>query len=313
MKVIEWRANPKLSKVIRFPGEALSGGRSGYLFLLPTAVFLVVIIGYPLFDTIRLAFQEVTLRTLASGERPYIGLDNFRNVINTSEFKLAFRHSMVFTITSITFQFTIGLGLALLYNKAFPLRHLFRGLTLSGWRIPPIVCGTIFLWLFNFDYGFINFFLLKTGIIQEPVRWLLKPNLALASVIITNIWLGIPFNVILLASGLASLPEDVYEAATVDGATPTQKLAHLTIPMMKPTILATLILGFIYTLRVFDVIWVMTGGGPVNATEVLPTLAYRETFEHFNFGEGAAVSVVILGILLVVSLLYVRTTHEEVM
>jgi multiple sugar transport system permease protein len=291
----------------------LSGGKVGYLFLLPATVFLIVIIGYPLFDTIRLAFQEVTLRTLASGERPYIGLDNFRNVIDTPEFSLALRHSLIFTTTSISFQFTIGLALALLYNKAFPLRHLFRGLTLSGWRIPPIVCGTIFLWLFNFDYGFINFFLLKIGIIQEPVRWLLKPNLALTSVIITNIWLGIPFNVILLASGLAGLPEDVYEAATVDGATPTQKLLHLTIPMMKPTILATLILGFIYTLRVFDVIWVMTGGGPVNATEVLPTLAYRETFERFNFGEGAAVSVVMLLILLAVSLLYVRTTSEEVM
>jgi len=313
MKTVEWPMNSRLSGIIHFPQRALRGGKVGYLFLLPTAAFLMVIVGYPLFDTIRLAFQEVTLRTLASGERPYIGLDNFRNVIDTPEFSLALRHSLIFTITSISFQFTIGLALALLYNKAFPLRHLFRGLTLSGWRIPPIVCGTIFLWLFNFDYGFINFFLLKIGIIQEPVRWLLKPNLALTSVIITNIWLGIPFNVILLASGLAGLPEDVYEAATVDGATPTQKLLHLTIPMMKPTILATLILGFIYTLRVFDVIWVMTGGGPVNATEVLPTLAYRETFERFNFGEGAAVSVVMLLILLAVSLLYVRTTSEEVM
>ena len=133
------------------------------------------------------------------------------------------------------------------------------------------------------------------------------------SVIVTNIWLGIPFNVILLASGLAGLPDDVYEAATVDGANQSQKIIHLTLPMLKPTILATLILGFIYTLRVFDVIWVMTGGGPVNATEVLPTLAYRNTFERFNFGQGAAISVIMLVILLVVSLLYVRTTSEEVM
>lgn len=314
MKEVEWHLNPSSSNMLRFPFRGmLRGERTGYLFLFPAAVFLLVVIGYPLFDTIRLSFQDVTLRTLASGERPFVGLNNFRNVIHDPDFSVAFHNSMVFTFGSISAQFTIGLGLALLYNEAFPLRHLFRGLTLSGWRIPPIVCGTIFMWLFNFDYGFINFFLLKIGVIQEPIRWLLDRHLALDSVIITNIWLGIPFNVILLASGLAGLPDDVYEAATVDGASQPQKLIYLTIPMLKPTILATLILGFIYTLRVFDVIWVMTGGGPVNATEVLPTLAYRETFERFNFGQGAAISVIMLVILLVVSLLYVRTTSEEVM
>src|SRR5690606_16741380 len=130
-------------------------------------------------------------------------------------------------------------------------------------------------------FGFINFFLEKIGVINEPVRWLLNQDYALLTIILTNIWLGIPFNVILLASGLTGLPEDIYEAATVDGANRWQKLTRMTLPLMKPTILATLMLGFIYTLRVFDVIWVMTGGGPVNATEVLPTLAYRESFNRF--------------------------------
>jgi multiple sugar transport system permease protein len=290
-----------------------SGEQIGYLFLVPAAIFLLVVVGYPVFDTIRMAFQEVTLRTLAANERPFNGLENFRNVLNDPAFSTAFTNSLIFTITSVFFQFLIGLALAILLNEAFPLRHIFRGLLISGWRIPPIVCGTIFLWLFNYDFGFINFALLKIGIIQEPVRWLLNRDYALASVIITNIWLGIPFNLILLASGLTGLPEDVYEAATVDGATSRQKFIHLTIPMMKPTILATVMLGFIYTLRVFDVIWVMTGGGPVNATEVLPTLAYRESFNRFNFGEGAAISVIMLAMLLVVALLYVRTTSEEAM
>lgn len=289
------------------------GEHIGYLFLLPAGIFLLVVVGYPLFDTVRMAFQEVTLGTLAAGERPFNGLDNFRNVIDDPAFSKALTNSLIFTIASVFFQFIIGLALAILLNEAFPLRHLFRGLLISGWRIPPIVSGTIFLWLFNYDFGFINFFLQEVGLIREPVRWLLNQDYALVSVIITNIWLGIPFNLILLASGLTGLPEDVYEAATVDGASQRQKLVHLTIPMMKPTILATLMLGFIYTLRVFDVIWVMTGGGPVNATEVLPTLAYRESFNRFNFGEGAAISVIMLAMLFVVALLYIRTTSEEVM
>jgi len=314
MQLAERPSASTYSSVARdFLKRLFLGERVGYVFLLPAVVYLLVVIGYPLFDTIRMAFQEVTLRTLASGHRPFNGLENFRNVLHAPAFPMALQNSLVFTISSVFFQFLIGLGLALLLNERFPLRHLFRGLLISGWRIPPIVSGTIFLWLFNYDFGFINFLLLKVGIIHEPVRWLLKSDYALASVIITNIWLGIPFNVILLASGLTGLPEDVYEAATVDGATRTQKLIHLTIPMLKPTILATLMLGFIYTLRVFDVIWVMTGGGPVNATEVLPTLAYRESFNRFNFGEGAAISVIMLGMLFVIALLYIRTTAEEVM
>jgi len=287
------------------------GERAGYLFLLPAAIFLLITIGYPLFDTIRMAFQEVPLGTLSRGERPFIGLENFRNVLDDPAFPIAFKNSLIFTVASVFFQFIIGLTLAIILNEAFPLRHIFRGLLLSGWRIPPIVSGTIFLWLFNYDFGFINFFLEKIGVINEPVRWLLNQDYALLTIILTNIWLGIPFNVILLASGLTGLPEDIYEAATVDGANRWQKLRHMTLPLMKPTILATLMLGFIYTLRVFDVIWVMTGGGPVNATEVLPTLAYRESFIRFNFGEGAAISVIMLCILLVVAVFYVRTTNEE--
>ncbi|WP_162909308.1 carbohydrate ABC transporter permease [Aggregatilinea lenta] len=260
-----------------------------------------------------MAFQEVTLGTLARGERPFIGLENFRNVFDDPAFFTALQNSLIFTTASVFFQFLIGMALALVLNEVFPLRHIFRGLLLSGWRIPPIVSGTVFLWLFNYDFGFVNFFLMKTGLTSEPVRWLLDQHYALATVIITNIWLGIPFNIILLASGLTGLPEDIYEAATVDGANHFQKLRFMTLPLMKPTILATLMLGFIYTLRVFDVIWVMTGGGPVNATEVLPTLAYRDSFNRFNFGEGAAISVIMLCMLCVVALFYVRTTNDEVM
>jgi multiple sugar transport system permease protein len=188
-----------------------------------------------------------------------------------------------------------------------------RGLLLSGWQIPSVVTGTIFLWLFNYDYGFINFLLTSFHIVVEPIAWLMQSDTALVAVIIANIWLGIPFNTILLSAGLSGLPEDVYEAATVDGASGWQKLVYITIPLLRSTIFAILMLGFIYTLRVFDLIWIITKGGPGTATEVLPTFAYRLSFISFNFGQSAAVAVIMMAVLLSAAVVYLRLAiqYEE--
>ena len=218
---------------------------------------------------------------------------------------------LIFTFASIFFQFAIGLGLAILFSKAFPMNNIMRGLLLSGWQIPSVVTGTIFLWLFNLDYGLVNFILTSLNLIKEPIGWVTQANTALITVVIVNIWLGIPFNTILLTAGITGLPEDVFEAATVDGADAWQKLIYMTIPLLKSTILAVLMLGFIYTLRVFDVIWIMTKGGPADATEVLPTFAYRLFFISFNFGQSAAVSVIILSILFVAAIGYLKFAVQE--
>jgi multiple sugar transport system permease protein len=191
------------------------------------------------------------------------------------------------------------------------MSNIMRGLLLSGWQIPSVVTGTLFLFLFNLDYGLVNFVLTSLHIIAEPIGWIVQANSALPAVIIANIWLGIPFNLILLSAGVAGLPEDVYEAATVDGANGVQKLIYITIPLLRPTILAVLMLGFIYTLRVFDLIWIITKGGPGSATEVLPTFAYRLSFINFNFGRSAAVSVIMLLILLGAAILYLQAITKE--
>jgi multiple sugar transport system permease protein len=186
-----------------------------------------------------------------------------------------------------------------------------RGVLLSGWQVPSVVTGTVFLWLFNLDYGLVNFLLTSLRLVHEPIAWFFQANTAMVAVIIANIWLGIPFNMILLSAGIAGLPEDVYEAATVDGANGWQKIFYITLPLLKSTIMAVLMLGFIYTLRVFDIIWIMTKGGPGTATEVLPTLAYRLSFINFNFGQSSAVSVIILAILLIAAVLYLKFTFGE--
>jgi multiple sugar transport system permease protein len=282
-----------------------------FFYILPSGLFLLAVLGFPILYSIYMSFQNYTLETLISRQTQFIGLENYSNVLKDPAFTVALKHSLVFTVACIFFQFTIGLGLAILFSKAFPISNIMRGLLLSGWQIPSVVTGTLFLFLFNLDYGLVNFVLTSLHIISEPIGWIVQANSALPAVIIANIWLGIPFNVILLSAGVAGLPEDVYEAATVDGANGVQKLIYMTIPLLKPTILAVLMLGFIYTLRVFDLIWIITKGGPGSATEVLPTFAYRLSFINFNFGRSAAVSGIMLLILLGAAILYLRAITRE--
>jgi multiple sugar transport system permease protein len=277
-----------------------------YYYIFPATLFLTAIMGYPIVYSIFMSFQKYTLTELVSKHPVFNGLQNYQAVLNNPQFLIALKHSLIFTFVSIFFQFLIGLGLAILFSKSFPMSNIMRGFLLSGWQIPSVVTGTIFVWMFNGDYGLVNFLLTSLNIVKEPIGWLTTGNFALTSVILVNIWLGIPFNTILLTAGITGLPEDVFEAATVDGANAWQKLTYMTIPLLKSTIFAVLMLGFIYTLRVFDVIWIMTKGGPGSATEVLPTFAYRLSFISFNFGQSAAVSVIILFILLIAAAFYLK-------
>jgi len=282
-----------------------------YFYISPAAFFLGAILGFPILYSFVISFQKYTLETLISKNAQFVGFDNYYAVLTNPVFGVALSHSLIFTFFSLLFQFGIGLGIAILFNKAFPMSNVMRGLLLSGWQIPSVVVGTIFLWLFNLDYGLVNFILTSLQVVKEPIGWLFDANAALAAVIIANIWLGIPFNVILLSAGITGLPEDVYEAARVDGANAWQQLVYLTIPLLKSTFVAILMLGFIYTLRAFDLVWIMTKGGPGSATEVLPTFAYRLSFIHFNFGQSAAVAVIMLMILLCAAVLYLKTTMSE--
>jgi multiple sugar transport system permease protein len=287
------------------------GNRIGYVYLAPALLFLLVIMGFPILFSIFISFQNYNLETLISGKLVFVGLKNYEAIFQAPAFWTALNHSMIFTIVSIFFQFTLGLIISLLFVRSFPFSNTMRGLMLSGWQIPSVVTGTVFLWIFNLDYGVFNRILMVLNLIKEPVGWLVQGDTALLAVILTNIWLGIPFNVIILTAGITGLPEDVYEAATVDGASSLQQLAYITIPLLKSTILAVLMLGFIYTLRVFDLIWIMTRGGPADATEVLPTFAYRLSLVHFDFGQSAAVATVILLILFVAAFFYAKNAALE--
>ena len=178
--------------------------------------------------------------------------------------------------------------------------------------LPVTVTALVFKFMFSQDSGIINTLLMNLHIIDEPVGWLLSGGTGMAVLIIANSWVGIPFNMLLLTTGLNNISTDVYEAASIDGATKRQQFFKITLPLLKPTIMSTLVLGFVLTFKVFDLVYVMTGGGPVDSTEVLSTYSYKLSFQQFQFGQGAAAACVLFVCLFIVALIYLKTTTSEV-
>lgn len=283
----------------------------GYLFVLPAIVFMLLLIGYPLIYNVILSFQNVDLSTLTSGERSFVGFDNYRRLLDMEVFGISIVNTIVYTLGSVVFQVVIGFVLAIFFSMKFRLATFLRGLMMIAWLIPLTVTALLFKFMMGDSAGVFNELLMSWGLIDTPVQWLSDPGFALWSVIIANIWVGIPFNMLLLSTGLSSLPDDVYESASLDGANWFHKLIHITIPLLRPVILVVLMLGFIYTFKVFDLVFVMTGGGPINSTEVLSTVAYRFSFDEFNFSLGAAVANVLFLILFIISLIYLKLTKDE--
>lgn len=284
---------------------------SNYLFVLPMMIYLSATMAYPIYVNLDMSLHDLNVRTFRSGDAPYIKFDNYKNLINDPGFRHAAGRSLTFTTISLGFQFLIGFSLALFFNRPFPLNGLLRALLLLAWLMPAVVGGTLFRWMADGDYGVFNYFLQSIGLGRYKDYWLLNPDTALAGTIIANVWVGAPFHMILLYAGLQNIPTTLYEAASLDGAGAIQRFIRITLPMMRPVLLGVLLLGFIYTFKVFELIFVMTGGGPVDATTVLPIHIYRLTFAFFRFGEGAASAIMLLLGLLLLAIGYAQLIHAE--
>ncbi|EWH21759.1 carbohydrate ABC transporter permease [Bacillus haynesii] len=283
----------------------------GYFYLFPAVLFMLALIGYPLIYNMILSFQNVSLTNIASQDISFIGIDNYERLAQDKVFWASLKNTLLYTAGSVVFQFAIGFLLALFFSMKFRLAPFLRGLMMVSWLIPLTVTALLFKFMMASNEGVFNQLLLSWGMIDDPIPWLSDPNIAIWSVIIANIWVGIPFNMLLISAGLSSLPEDVYESASLDGANAFQKFIHLTLPLLRPVITVVMMLGFIYTFKVFDLVFVMTGGGPVHATEVLSTVSYRYSFDEFQFSMGAASANVLFFILLFVSLVYLRLIKKD--
>jgi multiple sugar transport system permease protein len=284
-----------------------------YLFLLPALLFVAATMLYPVFANLRMSLYDITVMTFLRGEPPFVGLMNYQKLASDPAFLHALTLSLLFTAGSLLFQFAIGFALALFFNRPFPGNGALRALLLLAWLLPTVVSGSLFRWMLDGDFGVLNFALLQLGLVDDGRYWLIDPGTALAGTILANVWVGIPFNMALLLAGLQGVPAVLYEAARVDGASAWQQFRSLTLPLMRPVALSVLLLGLIYTFKVFDLIYIMTKGGPVDATTTLPIYTYKLTFEFFRFGDGAAAATLLLVGLVVVALLYLWASRREEM
>ncbi len=291
-----------------------SGTFLGIAFAIPAVIYMLVFIGYPMIQNVLLAFKNVDVYTFSKpDQQQFIGLHNYIELFTgqNSILSRSIVNTLIFTVGSIFFQFIIGFALALLFNKKFKGASFFRGAAMISWLLPVTVAGLLFKFMFASTGGIVNQFLTQLHLVGKNVDWLLESGPAMIAIIVANIWIGIPFNMMLLTTGLTTIPEEIYESCSLDGANWHQKLFLITIPMIKPAIMSVLTLGFVYTFKVFDLVWVMTKGGPVNATELVSTYAYRLSFEEFQFSKGAAAANILFLILLVVGCFYIKLINDE--
>ena len=284
---------------------------SGYLFLAPAILFVVLTVVYPLLYNISQSFFDVGLREVVSGGAQWVGLDNYRDQFGRADFWHALRISIVYSAATVALTYAVGLGLALLFNRKFAGRNVMRALLLLAWILPTVVSANVWRWLLDGSYGLLNAALSAVGLIDKDVFWLGEPNTAVGAVTIATAWSFGPFAMILLSAGLQGISPHLYEAARIDGASAWQQFRAITLPMLRPVSLTAILLIFIFTFKTFDTIFLMTGGGPGGATEILPVYAYNEAFEFSRFDTAAVATTTLMVVPIVLSIVYFRAIRTE--
>ncbi|MER7569084.1 sugar ABC transporter permease [Streptomyces sp. NPDC097941] len=281
-----------------------------WMFLVPAVAYLLLFFGYPIVKNIVMSFQQYTTTTFYTGAAPFVGLENYSEILSSDLFSKALLTTVLFTAGSICGQFVLGLAFALFFQRSFPLGRVLRSLLLLPWLLPLVVAGTTWRWMLDTDTGVVNNALRDLHLLPSGTPWLTGTSQALVSVILINIWVGIPFNTTILYGGLQDIPTHLYEAAKLDGAGPVTSFRYVTWPLLRPVVSVVMVLGVIYTVKVLDIILVVTGGGPANATETIATHSYELSFQQFEFGRGAAVSNVLVVISLVFAVVYLRANRR---
>jgi multiple sugar transport system permease protein len=269
------------------------------LWFVPAASLVLLVFVYPICRTVSLSFVHFNLGT---GFQPqFAGLDNFARLISDSRFLSSLRVTAVFTVASVFLEFLLGLLSALAVEKIGRGRRTARTLLLIPWTLPTAIIAVLWIWIFNDQYGFINALLLQTGIIDSPIAWLGKPQTALLSITMADVWKAFPFVFIVLLAGLQSIPREMYEAMEVDGGNAWHKFRYVTLPHLLPFIFLALIFRIVQAFAVFDLVYVLTGGGPGGATETVSVYGYYTFMRYLDFGYGAALAVAIVIVLALIA------------
>ncbi|ACA15375.1 binding-protein-dependent transport systems inner membrane component [Methylobacterium sp. 4-46] len=276
-----------------------SRGWLGFWFMLPAALILLLFLAYPLVKGIWLSFTDT--RIGRGGE--FVGLENYEWLWDDSVFWLSVFNTLLYTAIASVAKFGIGLYLALLLNKRLPFKALIRSIVLIPFVVPTVLSALAFWWIFDSQFSIISWSLRHLGLLDRNIDFLGDPTWARACVIFANIWRGVPFIAITLLAGLQTVSPSLYEAATIDGATPWQNFRHITFPLLTPIIAVVMTFSVLFTFTDFQLIWAMTRGGPVNATHLMATLSYQRGILSGSLGEGAAIATAMVPFLLVAILI----------
>jgi multiple sugar transport system permease protein len=299
----------------RFKAQGWGGGRIGYenpsfalLLNTPCLIAIVVLVGYPIAHSAWTSLHKYNLKRPRVFE--FVGLGNYLAILESEEFWSAFWITMLFTALVVALVVTLGMLIALLLDQSFPGRSLVRTLILLPWAIPPVVNGLMWQWIYDSKVGALNGLLVSLGVLKEYRGWLSDPTSALLALVWADVWNLVPLAVILLLAALQRIPSDLYDAARVDGAGPLQHFRHITMPWLAQPLLIVLILQTMSAIRAFDVIYVLTAGGPGTATTTLSWKTFLITFDSLDFGMGNAYAYSISLITFVLALIYFRVLYR---
>ncbi|ACL56413.1 carbohydrate ABC transporter permease [Methylobacterium nodulans] len=271
-----------------------SRGWLGFWFMLPAALILILFLAYPLVKGIWLSFTDTRIGRGGA----YVGVENYEWLWDDSVFWLSVFNTLLYTVIASVAKFGIGLYLALLLNKRLPFKALIRSIVLIPFVVPTVLSALAFWWIFDSQFSIISWSLRHLGLLDHNIDFLGDPNWARACVIFANIWRGVPFIAITLLAGLQTVSPSLYEAATIDGATPWQNFRHITFPLLTPIIAVVMTFSVLFTFTDFQLIWAMTRGGPVNATHLMATLSYQRGILSGSLGEGAAIATAMVPFLM---------------
>jgi multiple sugar transport system permease protein len=279
-----------------------------WLLVGPLVLLLLGLVAYPFAVAVQFALSD---RTLAEPGR-FVGLANVWNLWDNQIYRQTLWNTIVYTIGATILKLGAGLGLALILNEQLPLKRLIRSAVLLPWIVPTVLSAMAWLWLLTPNFSVLNWILVHTGVSQRGLPWLTNPSLAMFSVILVNTWRGIPFFAITLLAGLQTIPGELYEASAIDGAGTWRRFRYVTLPLLQPILLITLVLSVIWTFSDFQVVYGLTQGGPMNSTHVLATLSYQVGLASGSIGEGAAISLTMLPLLLVLIIWQIRHLRRGV-
>lgn len=274
----------------------------------PIFLLLVIMFGYPLIKSIAMAFQNYKL---GNANVYFNDFANFQKMFGDKDFLLLLKNSIVYVIVSVFGQFIGGLILALCLRDKFKGRGIYQSIVFLPWAFSAFVVGLVFRWSFNGEYGVVNDVLMKLGIIKKGIAWLGTPGLSLVVVILAMIWIGIPFFGIMILAALQSIPDEIYEAADMDGCGMFRKFFSLTLPYIKPTVIMTILLRTIWIFNSFDLVVIVTQGGPANYSQTLPSYMYTKAFSGYDFGLAGAFGVLLMVILGVYAVLFLKLSNYD--